>query len=179
MLPISFAAVVAALLVAIGDDDLRASSSESVRGRPADSTSRTGEHGDASAEIKRHGSRSGIRSHEQHLAENGGVGLFERSVRRGRHRRFQEADHAVDEVGGLQGEREHRTSPGAGALAVRGGLHGQLQGLREPVCEQRFVDAGEARTQLVLVFALPLANRRGRYLNASPPCWEMEATKRM
>src|SRR5439155_6566575 len=48
------------ILVAIGDDDLRASSSEGVRRCLTDPASRTRENGNTSAEIKGHGSRSGI-----------------------------------------------------------------------------------------------------------------------
>ena len=95
---------------------------------------------DRSADCRAAG--SAIRSDEQHLADDSGIGSLERSVGRRRHRRFQEADHAVDEVGGLQGERECRTSLGAGAFACR--MHGHLHGLPESVRAQRFVDMAEA-----------------------------------
>ena len=97
-----------------------------------------------------------------------GLALLERSAGRSRHRRLEEADHAVNEVGGLQGERDCWTSLGAGAFAICGGMHGHLHGLAQSVRAQRFVDTAEAGAQLLLVFLLTSPNRFGTVLERLP-----------
>ena len=120
---------------------------------------------------------SGIRSDEQHLADDGGIGSLKRGIRRGRHRRsrkptMQSTRLADSKASGSTGRRR------AGGARGWRRLHGQLHGLREPVRAQRFVDIGEAAAVAPRT-RWPSAKRLGRCLNASPPCWEMDATKRV
>ena len=116
-------------------------------------------------------------SDEQSLADDGAVGRRERGLRRGRHGGRQEADHAVDEVRDLERERKSRSSPRAGALPVRRGVHRHLHELGEPARAQWLLEVDEARPHVLLVLALACSEPLRQVLERLSPCCEIDATK--